>query len=92
MASPLVPAVLAYRVLLYSHLSGRNLAQAADKLSVRNVIRCRPSDLPETIVAIICRLELLLRWTNARVRSIQRVNLIVEIILWNYLVRTEVAA
>ena len=91
MASPLVPAVLAYIVLLYSHLSGRNLAQASE-CSIRNVIRCRPSDLPETIAAIICRLELLLRRTNARVRGIQRVNLIVEIVLWNYLVRTEDAA
>lgn len=37
-ASPLVPAVLAYTVLAYSHLSSRNLAQAADKPSIRNVI------------------------------------------------------
>ena len=92
MASPLVSAVLAYIVVVYSHLSGRNLAQAADKPSVRNVIRCRPSDLPETIAATICRLELLLRRTNARVSGIRRVNLVVEIVLWNYLVRTEDAA
>lgn len=92
MASPLVPAVLAYIVLVYSHLSSRNLAQTADKPSIRNVIRCRPSDLPETIAVIICQLKLLLRRTNARVSGIRRVNLIVEIVMWNYLVRTKNAA
>lgn len=92
MASSLVPAVLAYILVVYSHLSDRNLAQAATKASVRNAIRCRPSHLPETITALIGRLELLLQQTSARLSSIRRVNLVVEIVLWNSLVRTEDAA
>lgn len=83
---------LAYLTLVFKELSRYNLAEAVDRPLVKVVLRSRPSDLSESILAIIRGLELLLRWTNGTVFSIQLINLVAEIVLGHYLVRAQDAA
>lgn len=87
--SLLAPAVLTYLTLIYAHLSGWTLAQAVDKHFIRADLHSVPSDLTESVATTICQLELLLWWTNAIVSGVRRVNLVIEIVLWNYMVHTE---
>ena len=61
--SSLSPALFAYLAILYEHLSGRTLANAAEGHYLNNSVGLPPpsEDLPEQVAATFCRLDILLR-------------------------------
>ena len=59
--SSLSPALIAYLAILYEHLVGRTLEDAAEGHCNNSVLTPLSEDLPEQVAATFRRLDILLR-------------------------------
>ena len=89
---PLSPALFLYLAILYEHLSGRTLADAAEgHCSINSVLTPVSEDLPEQVAATFRRLDILLRRVFRVISHFRRVYRVIDVVLHNDVVRLQEA-
>ena len=91
--SSLLLALFAYLAILYEHLSGRTLADAAEGHCLNNSVGLPPpsEDLPEQVAATFRRLDILLRRVFRVISHFRRVYRVIDVVLHNDVARLQEA-
>ena len=87
----LSPALFVYLAILYEHLSGRTLADAAEGHCSNSVLTPLSEDLPEQVAATFRRLDILLRRVFRVISHFRRVYRVIDVVLHNDVVRLQEA-
>lgn len=80
-SSPLTAALMAYLAILYKHLAGRTLAEAAEGHCNYSVLPPPADVMPGHVIATLRRLDDLLCRVYQVVYSFRRANLVIGVVL-----------